>query len=263
MSPEKLNDWLVKNTRYDSKLNNLINISTNRPISAIVPMHTFGFPCRIDDIVEIANRYNIPVIEDSAESLGSFFKKKHTGAFGLAGILSYNGNKTITTGGGGMIITDDKEFAEKARHITTTAKLKHKWEYIHDKIGYNFRMTNVTAAIGVAQMEILDKILENKRKTYNLYNEYFQNKGIEFVKGLQSSKPNCWLNAIKLDNKIEKMIFLEETNSNGVSTRPIWRLINKLPMYKNYQISQLENSQILEDRIVNVPSGFRGSNIEF
>ncbi|WKZ71054.1 MAG: LegC family aminotransferase [Melioribacteraceae bacterium] len=267
MSPEKLEDWLSKNIVFKqvSGFSTMqpCNNATMQRVSAIVPMHTFGYPCRIDEIVEIANKYNIPVIEDSAESLGSYYKNKHTGTFGLAGVLSYNGNKTITTGGGGMIITDNEEFAKKAKHITTTAKVPHKWEYIHDEVGYNYRMTNVTAAIGVAQMEILDKILENKRQTAEHYKKFFStirqfdNSTIKFISEPANSLSNYWLNCVQLENRELRDKFLEETNSNGVMTRPIWRLMNKLDMYKDCQKGNINNSEWLEDRIVNIPSGYR------
>jgi perosamine synthetase len=268
MSPEKLEDWLSNNTKFE-KATNLkrsgnpdlsgqpINKTTGKRISAIVPMHTFGFACRIDEIVEVANKYNITVIEDSAESLGSYYQDMHTGRFGLAGILSYNGNKTITTGGGGMIITDDEEFAKKAKHITTTAKVPHKWEYIHDEIGYNYRLTNVSAALGVAQMENLNKIIENKKETAKLYLKYFEKTEIEFIAEMEKSRSNYWLNCVMLRNLEERDIFLEETNKNGVMTRPIWRLMNKLDMYKNCQSANLDNAEWLEDRIVNLPSSYR------
>jgi len=259
MSPEKLQHWLKLNTK-PSKLSQPfskpINTSTNKPISAIVPMHTFGFPCRINEIVEIGNKYNIPVIEDSAESLGSYYNGKHTGTFGLAGILSYNGNKTITTGGGGMIITDNEQFARKAKHITTTAKLPHKWEFVHDEVGYNFRMTNVNAAIGVGQMEQLEGYLINKRETANKYHTFFSRNGIQFFNELGNSKANFWLNAIILNNVEERNQFLEITNGSGVMTRPIWRLMNKLEMFKNCQTSNLSKACWLEERIVNIPSGY-------
>lgn len=257
LSPDKLERWLSKNIKYDSVRKLPINQSTNQPISAIVPMHTFGFPCRIDDIVEIAEKYNIPLIEDSAESLGSLYKGKHTGTYGLAGILSYNGNKTITTGGGGMIITENEEFAVKAKHLTTTAKVPHKWGYIHDKVGYNYRLTNVSAALGVAQMEYIDKIIENKINTAKLYNDFFKNSDIEFITEPENSKSNYWLNCVKFADCNQRDIFLEETNSNGVKTRPIWWLMNKLKIYKDCQTDDLNNSQYLEDRIVNLPSGYR------
>ena len=257
MSPEKLKDWLKKNTKHDSISGKTLNKSTNNSISAIVPMHTFGFPCRIDEIIQIAETYNIPVIEDSAESLGSFYKKKHTGTFGLAGIFSYNGNKTITTGGGGMIITDNEEFARKAKHITTTAKVHHKWEYIHDETGFNYRLTNVNAAIGAAQMEKIDTILENKRETAKLYEEFFKETEVEFITERDNTRANYWLNCIKLKDREERDRLLEETNTNGIMTRPIWRLMNKLEMYKECQTGNLDNAKYLEDRIVNLPSGYR------
>ncbi len=261
MSPEKLNLWLKNNISFDSSSGKPVNKKTKNIVSAIVPMHTFGHPCRIDEIIGVARQYNIPVIEDSAESLGSYYKNKHTGTFGLAGILSYNGNKTLTTGGGGMIITDDENFARKARHITTTAKIPHKWEFIHDTIGYNYRLTNVNAALGVAQMEYLDKIISNKRETAELYKNFFHNHGIPFFLEPQDSKSNYWLNAIKLKNRDQRDLFLDYCNQNGVVTRPVWRLMNKLDMYKNCQSDSLDNSKNLEDIIVNIPSSFRNNYI--
>lgn len=257
LSPEKLLYWLNENVKINSKTGKPINQMTNQPISAIVPMHTFGHPCRIDEIVEVAVKFNIPVIEDAAESLGSYYKSKHTGTFGLAGILSYNGNKTITTGGGGMIITDNEEFAKKAKHITTTAKVAHKWEFIHDEVGYNYRLTNVTAAVGVAQMEYLEKLLANKRETAKLYSEFFGNTEIDFASEPINSRSNYWLNIIRLKDEKERDAFLDFTNNNGVMTRPIWRLMNHLEMYKNCQTGNIDNASLLEAKVVNLPSGFR------
>jgi len=257
MSPEKLNDWLLKNVKLDKVTGKPYNHKTMHPVSAIVPMHTFGFPCRIEDIIEIANQYNIPVIEDSAESLGSYYNNKHTGTFGLAGILSYNGNKTITTGGGGMIITDDEKFAKMAKHITTTAKIPHRYEFVHDEVGYNYRLTNVNAALGAAQMEYFDKILMNKRATANLYENFFRNSAWKFLSEPRNTKSNYWLNTLQLKDRNERDSFLEFTNNNGIMTRPIWRLMNKLEMYKNCQTDNLENSIWLEGRVVNIPSGYR------
>lgn len=257
MSPVSLNNWIKKNAKYNKKLKKFININTRNPISAIVPMHSFGFPCRIVEIVEIADKYNIPVIEDSAESLGSFYDNQHTGTFGLAGILSYNGNKTITTGGGGMVITNDSVFAEKVKHITTTAKVNHKWEFIHDEVAYNYRLTNVNAAIGVAQMECIDKILRNKRETAKLYKNFFNSSDIKFISEPRNSHSNYWLNCILLKNSIERDEFLNQTNENGIRTRPIWRLMNKLKMYRNCQTDDLKNAKRLENRVVNLPSGYR------
>ena len=277
MSPEKLEVWLRNNVKIDSQTGKPYNHANMHQISAIVPMHTFGFPCRIEEIIEIANQYRIPVIEDSAESLGSYYspreirnlndstnpnkmisRGRHTGTFGLAGILSYNGNKTITTGGGGMIITDNEEFAKKAKHITTTAKLPHKYEYIHDEVAYNYRLTNINAAIGVAQMEYLDKILQNKRETSRLYKQFFHNKEeIKFLDEPVNSKANFWFNAILLNNLQKRNEFLEYASYNGIMARPIWRLMNKLNMYKNCQTGNLNNTLWLEERIVNIPSGVR------
>jgi len=257
MAPEKLNTWITENTYFDKEKKQTINKITRKRIGAIVPMHTFGFPCRIEEIIEIGKKYNVPVIEDAAESLGSFYKNKHTGTFGLAGILSYNGNKTVTTGGGGMIITDNEEFARKAKHITTTAKLPHKWEFVHDEIGYNYRMTNVNAAIGVAQMENFEKIIENKRTTANAYADFFKNKEVKFFEEAENTRVNYWLNCIELKDRNERDLFLEKTNEQGISTRPIWKLMNKLEMYKNCQIGNLDYAQWLENRVVNLPSGYR------
>jgi perosamine synthetase len=257
MSPDNLDDWLSKNAKINIISNNPINRSTNRRISAIVPVHTFGHPCRIDDIVEIGNKYNIPVIEDSAESIGSLYKGKHTGTFGLAGIISYNGNKTITTGGGGMIITDDVRFAQKAKHITTTGKVPHRWEFIHDIVAFNYRLTNVNAALGVAQMEKIDSIIENKRHLAKIYYEYFKSNGIRFVSEPPNSRSNYWLNTILFDNRNKRDEFLEYTNDNNVITRPAWKLIHTLGMYRDCQKGSTANSDYFYNRIVNVPSGIR------
>ena len=255
MSAVKLEYWLNNNAYIkDDKTYNKI---TKRKISAIVPVHTFGFPCKIDKIIEIADKYRIPVIEDSAEAIGSFFNGKHCGTFGLAGILSYNGNKTITTGGGGMIITDDENFSRKVKHLTTTAKIPHKYEYVHDEIGYNYRMPNINAAIGVAQMENLSMILNNKRETAMQYNDFFKKTGIKFMEEPLNSEANYWLNAILFDNKETRNSFLEYTNNNGVQTRPAWKLLNELEMYKECQTDDLTNSKRFSEGIVNMPSGVR------
>ena len=255
MSAERLKDFLKLNCEV--KYGFCINKTSGRKVSAILPMHTFGHPCKIDEIVETANMYNVPVIEDSAESLGSFYKGKHTGTFGLAGIISYNGNKTITTGGGGMILTDDEEFAKKARHITTTGKVPHKWEYVHDAVAYNYRMTNVNAAIGAAQMEKINDYISNKRETASLYRKFFSNSGIEFFTEPENSLSNYWLNVIILKDKNERDSFLRYTNETGVMTRPIWKLMNKLDMYRDCQSGNLDNAEWLEERVINIPSGYR------
>jgi len=221
-------------------------------------MHTFGHPCEIDKIVDICNRYNIEVVEDAAESLGSYYKGKHTGIFGKVGVISFNGNKIITTGGGGMIVTNDEVLAKRAKHITTTAKVPHTYEYIHDEIGYNYRLTNLAAALGVAQMENLDVFVEKQRELAKTYEEFFKDSDIEFVKEPKDAKSNYWLNAILLKDRVQRDEFLKYTNDNGIMTRPIWKLMNKLEMYKDCQCGNLSNAQWLEDRVVNISSTILG-----
>jgi len=253
MSPESLKNWLENNAI--KKGNETINKTTGNRIKAVVPMHTFGHPCKIDEIKKICDEWNLELVEDSAESLGSFYKDRHTGTFGKCGVFSFNGNKIVTSGGGGMIVTDDEELAKRLKHLSTTAKVPHKWEYFHNEVGYNYRMPNLNAALLLAQLENLDKFLENKRELAKKYEEFFKSIGIKFIKEPTNSKSNYWLNAVELENKAQRDEFLEYTNNNGVMTRPIWTLMNKLPMYETCQSDGLENSKYLEDRIVNIPSG--------
>ena len=253
MSSKSLRKWLEKNAI--KKENETINRTTGNRIKAVVPMHTFGHPCRIDEIKEICREWNLELVEDSAESLGSLYKNKHTGTFGKVGVFSFNGNKIVTSGGGGMIVTNDENLAKKLKHLSTTAKVPHKWEYFHDEIGYNYRMPNLNAALLLAQLENLDKFLRIKRDLAKRYKKFFENIGIEFINEPKNAKSNFWLNAIKLKDINERDEFLECTNNNGVMTRPIWTLMNKLPMYKNCQNDGLKNSKYLEERIVNIPSG--------
>lgn len=217
-------------------------------------MHTFGLPARIIEIANICSEWGITLIEDSAESLGSFVGEKHTGCFGQSATLSFNGNKIITTGGGGMIITDDSELARQAKHITTTAKSPHPYEFFHDQIGYNYRMPNLNAALGCAQMERLDEFLAIKEELSDKWANFFDEKNVKFVRAIAGSKSNHWLNAIILDSKEERDKFLKSTNDSDVMTRPIWTLMSKTPMFKNCQSDDLKNSSWLEDRVVNIPS---------
>ncbi len=254
LSPTKLKDFLNEYA-FVNVNGDCINKSTDKIIKACVPMHTFGHPCKIDEIVKICDLFNISVIEDSAESLGSFYKEKHTGTFGKIGIFSFNGNKTITTGSGGMLITDDEFIANRAKHLTTTAKVPHPFEFIHDERGYNYRLSNLSAALGVAQMENLQLFIKKKRKLAKIYQEFFANKkNIEFFKEPPGSKSNYWLNSIIFTNKKDRDKFLIYTNDKGIMTRPIWKLVNQLPMYKDAQTSNLSNSEWLEERVVNIPS---------
>jgi perosamine synthetase len=253
MSPESLESFLVENCLF--KDDGVYNKLTNRKITAIVPMHTFGHPCKIDKIIEIADRYNIPVVEDAAESLGSFYKGKHTGTFGKFGIISFNGNKIVTSGGGGVILTSDEVLAKKAKHLTTTAKVPHKWEYYHDEIGFNYRMPNLNAALLLAQLENLEKFIKTKRDLAMQYKEFFERLGIEFFSEPENAKSNYWLNTIFLKDKKERYEFLEFSHENGILCRPTWVLMNKLPLYKDCFSYELENAFEIEERLVNIPSG--------
>jgi len=252
LSPEKLEHFLSQNTEIVN--GNCLNKTSRRKIKAVVPMHTFGFPARIEEIIAVCNKYRIRVVEDAAESLGSYYKNKHTGTFGLLGTLSFNGNKTITTGGGGMIITDDEALAKRAKHITTTAKVPHKWEYEHDMIGYNYRLPNINAALGCAQMESLPGFLIKKRSLAKQYEDFFSSQALYFKTEPQNTKANYWLNTVLTGSLKERNDFLEETNASGIGTRPIWKLMSGLPMYKSAQQGDLENALWLEDRVVNIPS---------
>ena len=252
LSPSALRYFLENNTTI--KNNKCINNVTGKRIGACIPVHTFGHPCRIDEIKDICNQYNIFLIEDAAESVGSFYKDKHTGTFGQVGVMSFNGNKIITAGGGGCIITDDEALAKKAKYLTTTAKVPHKWNFNHDIVGYNYRMPNLNAALLVAQLENLDNFISSKRKLANVYETFFNNTNYVFVKEPMDSKSNYWLNSILLKNKQQRDEFLDETNSSGIMTRPIWILMNKLPMFEYAQCGNLTNSEWLEDRVVNIPS---------
>ncbi|MBI4645947.1 MAG: LegC family aminotransferase [Bacteroidia bacterium] len=259
LSPIKLENFLNDNT-YSVEDDTGIysyNLITHKPIKVCIPMHTFGHPARIKELKQICDKYHIVMIEDAAESLGSFYKGKHTGTFGKFGILSFNGNKIITTGGGGMIITDNKELAIKAKHLTTQAKVPHKWEYVHDDIGYNYRLTNLAAAIGVAQIEQLPGFIKAKRQLAEEYKNFFKNTEIKFIEEPEYAKSNYWLNTVILKNRKERDKFLQFTNENDVMTRPAWRLINKLLMYKDCTKDNLDNAEWLADRVVNIPSSVK------
>ncbi len=236
------------------------NNKSKKKIAACVPMHTFGHPARIDELVRICNEYNIPVIEDAAESLGSTREGIHTGLFGVAGALSYNGNKIVTTGGGGTIITNDIELGNRLKHLTTTAKIPHPWEFFHDEIGYNYRMPNINAALGCAQMTKLELFLKDKRDLAEHYKLLFKDCSVQFVNEPEKCRSNYWLNAIILESKEYKDIFLKEMNEQGVMVRPIWKLLSTLPMYKHCFAQDLINSQWLEERVVNLPSSVRVNN---
>ncbi|RDV16119.1 LegC family aminotransferase [Pontibacter diazotrophicus] len=256
LSADKLEAFLQE---YGQKgADGTTNSRTGNRIAACVPMHTYGFPCEIDRIAAICAEWNIPLIEDAAESLGSYYKGIHTGAFGLMGTFSFNGNKTVTAGGGGAIVTDNEELAKFAKHLTTQAKVPHAWEFNHDHIGYNYRMPNLNAALACAQLEQLAAYVENKRELAETYKQFFSEvEGITLCEEGKDAKANYWLNALLLENREERDTFLSETNSNGVMTRPAWTLMHKLPMFENCQHHNIEVSQWVEDRLVNIPSSVR------
>jgi aminotransferase in exopolysaccharide biosynthesis len=233
------------------------NKKTGKRIAACVPMHTFGFPVGIEEVVEICRSWNIPVVEDAAESLGSLVKDKHTGSFGDIGVFSFNGNKIVTAGGGGMLVTNNIDLGNKAKHLSTTAKMPHAFEYFHDEVGYNYRMPNLNAALLCGQLEKLDFFLENKRELANQYQEFFHGSGIQFRSELPDTRANFWLMCIELDGKKDRDDFLKLTNENGVMTRPIWTLMHKLPMFQHCYRDEQRHAEKLEERIVNLPSSVR------
>lgn len=253
MSDSALSQWLDDNAEIRN--GECFNRHTGRRIKACVPMHTFGHPAKIDRIVEICNSFGIVLIEDAAESIGSLYMGKHTGTFGKVGVLSFNGNKTITTGGGGMLLFQDEELGTYAKHLSTQAKVPHRWEFVHDHIGYNYRMPNINAALGCAQLENIEKYVENKRNTASQYAKFFKDiPDIDFFSEPENCRSNYWLNAIILKDKQSQQDFLAYSNDHGVMTRPAWEIMNRLPMFKNSQHDSLENTIWLADRIVNIPS---------
>ena len=256
LSPDALKEWLVKNSEI--KNGQCYNKNTGRRVKACVPMHTFGHPVRIEEIANLCEEYHIELVEDAAESIGSLYKGKHTGTFGKVGAISFNGNKTITTGGGGMMLFNDEELGAHAKHLTTQAKVPHRWEFRHDHIGYNYRMPNINAALGCAQLENLDKFIESKRQLALEYADYFKNvEDIQFFTEPENTFSNYWLQAVILKDRDAQQEFLQQTNDNGVMTRPIWELMNRLPMFEHCENDGLENTIWFADRVVNIPSSVR------
>jgi len=252
MSPSCLQEFLENNCEVQD--GNSINKKSGRIIRACLPMHTFGHPCKIDEIATICEKYSITLIEDAAESLGSRYNSRHTGRSGTLSVFSFNGNKIITTGGGGIVITDDNRLAEKAKHLTTTAKKAHPWAYEHDMIGYNYRMPNLNAALGCAQIEQLESFIESKREVARLYKQWCDMKNVEFFSEPVGAYSNYWLNTLFLEDEKERDSFLQYTNGKGVMTRPIWVPMHKLPMYRKCEHHNLKITDWLEKRAVNIPS---------
>ena len=255
LSPKALEIFLDKNAEI--REDGCYNKKTGNKIAACLPMHTFGFPVHLDELINVCKKWNILIVEDASESLGSYYKEKHTGSFGKFGVFSFNGNKIVTSGGGGVIVTNDEELGSLGKHLTTTAKVPHPYEFFHDKIGYNFRMPNLNAALACAQLEQLDNYLQKKRMIANEYQYFFSKRGIKFRSETPNTKANYWLMCLEFENKNERDFFLNETNKHNVMTRPIWQLMFRLPMYKSCQRDEQQNAKYLENLIVNIPSSVR------
>lgn len=256
LSPRAVKDWLVKNAELRNGA--CYNKRTGRRVKACVPMHTFGHPVKIDELLTVCDEWHIELVEDAAESIGSLYKGRHTGTFGKVGAISFNGNKTITTGGGGMLLFQDEELGKLAKHLTTQAKVPHRWAFVHDHIGYNYRMPNINAALGCAQLENIERYVENKRETAAIYADFFKDiPDITFFTEPEDCRSNYWLNVVMLKDKAAQQEFLEYTNDHGVMTRPVWELMNRLEMFKRCETDGLENTRWLADRIVNIPSSVR------
>lgn len=256
LSPSALENFLHNQTKLEN--NGCYNRTTGRRIKACVPMHTYGHPCRIDSIVEICRQYHLEVVEDAAESLGSTCKDRQSGTFGRLGIYSFNGNKTITSGGGGVIITDDKKLAKQAKHLTTTAKIPHPYLYQHDMVGFNYRMPNLNAALACAQMENLDLFISKKRQLAECYQNFFEDHDtLSFVKEPEQCRSNYWLNTVIMPDLARRDNFLEACSKSQVMSRPAWDLLPHQPIYADCQTDGMENAKWLSERLVNIPSSVR------
>lgn len=253
LSPDALRGFLAKTHRSEGTIRNPV---TGRRVAAVVPMHTLGHPVRIAEIVRIAHEWGLPVVEDAAESLGSFVDGRHTGTFGRLGILSFNGNKILTTGGGGMILTGDADLARRARHLTTTAKLPHRWEFAHDEAGYNYRMPNINAALGVAQFGRLPRFLDEKRLLAERYREAFDGvEGVRFLAEPAGTRSNHWLCAVEVDGgRDARDAYLAATNDDGIQTRPFWGLLHEQLPYRAEHAEPTPVAQSLYDSVVCLPS---------
>lgn len=261
LSPDAMREWLSRNAEI--KDSQCFNKNTQRRIKACVPMHTFGHPARIDEIAAVCEEYHIELVEDAAESLGSLYKGQHTGLFGRVGVISFNGNKTITTGGGGMLLLNNEELGAQAKHLTTQAKVPHHWEFIHNRVGYNYRMPNINAALGCAQLEHLEEFVLNKRETAEKYHAFFATiDDMDYFVEPENCRSNYWLNTILLKDRQAQQDFLQYTNAHGVMTRPAWQLMNRLEMFKGCETDGLKQTQWLEERIVNIPSSVRRNDLK-
>jgi len=253
LCPSSLRTYLEENA-YLNNDGSCAHKTTKQLIRAVVPMHTFGHPVEMDELMNVCNAWKLTVVEDAAESLGSFYKSKHSGTIGRYGITSFNGNKIITTGGGGMVFCSNSRDGNRLKHITTTAKVSHQYEYFHDEPGFNYRMPNLNAALGCAQLEVLSEYLKFKRNLAMRYLEFFKSSEIDFFTEPEYATSNYWLNTIICPDKSFRDKLLIETNNNNVMTRPIWTLMNKLPAFKDCLKGPLDNSEWFESRVVNIPS---------
>jgi dTDP-4-amino-4,6-dideoxygalactose transaminase len=255
LSPKAVDEFLKE--FGDLREDGCYNKKSGKKISACLPMHTFGFPVHLDELKNICDKWNIPIVEDAAESLGSEYKNKPTGSIGKIGVFSFNGNKIVTCGGGGAIVTNDEQLGVKGKYLTTTARVPHAYEFFHDELGFNFRMPNLNAALACAQLEQLNLFLANKREVALEYKSFFDASNIKFRTETPDTKANYWLMCVELENLKERDLFLSETNNAKVMTRPIWQLMYRLPIYVNCQKDEQINAQFLEERIVNIPSSVR------
>lgn len=253
LSPAAVRAWLSGNAIL--KEGQCYNRKTGRRIKACVPMHTFGHPVHLDELAEVCREYCIELVEDAAESIGSLYKERHTGTFGKVGAISFNGNKTITTGGGGMLLFQDEELGKLAKHLTTQAKVPHRWAFVHDHVGYNYRMPNINAALGCAQLENIERFIADKRETAERYRAFFEDiPDVAFFTEPDHCRSNYWLNVLIMKDRAARQEFLEYTNDHGVTTRPVWELMNRLPMFEHCETDGLKNTVWLADRVVNIPS---------
>lgn len=252
LCPDKVQQFLVEYADLDS--GNCFHRPTGKRIAAILPMHTFGHAADLSGLEIIANEWSIPLIEDAAESLGTTYKNKHTGTFGKTAALSFNGNKIITTGGGGVVLCSDTELTKRAKHLTTTAKVQRTFEFLHDEVAFNFRMPNINAALGVAQMEALSAFVDKKRELAGIYKDFFFGSPFEFFAEPEYSNSNYWLNTLVCESADLRNEFLEKSNAEGIATRAVWEPMHNLPMYSNAIRDELEVTQDLRDRVVNIPS---------
>ncbi|EAS44629.1 aminotransferase DegT [Photobacterium profundum] len=252
LCPKAMDEFLTQHAQLTEK--GCIHKQTKRPIRAVVPMHTFGHPVELDELIAVCQKWNIVLVEDAAESLGSFYKGKHTGTLGDFGAVSFNGNKIVTTGGGGMVLCKTAKLGARTKHVTTTAKVPHPYEFYHDEAGFNYRMPNLNAALGCAQMEVLEQYLAQKRVLANRYHEFFAQSDFQFVLEPEYAQSNYWLNAVICPSAQARDELLKQTNDAGVMTRPIWQLMHRLPMFKDAPRGDLTQSEHIEAHLINLPS---------